>query len=103
MQYERAARSALIEKRRRYAEDACCRALGVLRSARLLTPDEAMSLLSLVRLGVISGIISGLGEQTVTQLWVQVQQAHLQRMAGCDLDQQKRREHRADTVRDRLK
>lgn len=103
VQYERMARIALIEKRRRYTEDACCRALGVLRAARLLTPDEAMSHLSLVRLGVITGLVTGLNEQTVTQLWVQVQQAHLQRVAGCELDQQKRREARADAVRERLK
>lgn len=102
VQFERLARAALVEKRRRYVEDTCCRALGVLRSARLLTPDEAMSLLSLVRLGVISNLIQGISEQTVTQLWVQVQQAHLQRMAGREMDQQKRREHRADTVRERL-
>jgi len=103
VQYERLARIALIEKRRRYTEDACARALGILRTARLLTPDEAMSLLSLVRLGVLSGLIEGLSEQTVTQLWVQVQQAHLQRVAGCEMDQQRRRERRADVVRERLK
>jgi len=103
VQYERAARGALVDKRRRYTEDACCRALGVLRTARLLTPDETMGLLSLVRLGVLSGVIEGVSEQTVTQLWVQVQQAHLQRVAGCELDQQKRRERRADVVRERLK
>jgi len=101
--YERAARSALLEKRRRYTEDTCWRALGVLRSARLLTPDEAMGLLSLVRLGVLGGLIGGVAEQTVTQLWVQVQQAHLQRVAGKEMDQQRRREHRADVVRELLR
>ncbi|MBY0307500.1 MAG: ATP--guanido phosphotransferase, partial [Phycisphaerales bacterium] len=102
VEYERTARAALIEKRRRFTEDSVWRALGVLRTARLLTPDEAMSLLSLTRLGVVSGLVSGVSEQAVTQLWVQVQQAHLQRAAGCELDQQRRRELRADLVRERL-
>jgi protein arginine kinase len=103
VEYERAARASLVEKRRRFTEDSVWRALGVLRSARLLTPDEAMTLLSLTRLGVIGGLIDGVSEQAVTQLWVQVQQAHLQRTAGCELDQQRRRELRADLVRERLK
>lgn len=105
VQYERAARSALLEKRKRFTEDSCWRALGVLRTARLLTPEEAMTLLSLTRLGVIAGLLGGLSEQAVTQLWVQVQQAHLQRAggAGGEMDQQRRRELRADLVRERLK
>lgn len=102
VEFERMARTALIERRRRYTEDVVYRALGILRSARLLSPDEAMANLSIVRFGVVCGMIPDVAEQTVTQLWVQVQRAHLQRCLGLELDQQRRRECRADMVRTRL-
>ncbi len=100
--YERDARQRLLEKRRRVIEDAVFRALGTLRSARLLTPEEALTLLSLVRLGVLAGLVPALHEQTVNQLFLLTQPSHLQRLAGHELDQQRRREVRADLVRERL-
>src|SRR5262249_43928458 len=53
--YERQARRLLLEKRRRLLEDRVYRALGVLRHARLLSPEEAITMLSDVRLGVVTG------------------------------------------------
>ncbi|MCW5766425.1 MAG: protein arginine kinase [Phycisphaeraceae bacterium] len=102
IEYERAARRILLERKRRTLEDHVFRALGVLRSARLLAPDEALTMLSLVRLGVLAGLITDVPEQEVSQLFVLVQPAHLQRLLGRELDQQKRREARADLLRQRL-
>ncbi len=53
--YERKARQLLMEKRRRILEDTVFRALGLLRHARLLTPEESLTMLSNVRLGVLTG------------------------------------------------
>ena len=100
--YERLARQLLLEKRRRTLEDQVFRALGTLRHARLLSPDEALSLLSLVRLGVLAGLITDLTERDVTPLFLLTQPAHLQRVLGRELDQPARREARADLVRQRL-
>lgn len=100
--YERDARQRLVEKRRRVIDDAVFRAFGTLRSARLLTPEEALSLLSLVRLGVLAGLVPSLREQTVNQLMLLTQPSHLQRLVGSELDQQRRREARADLMRERL-
>jgi protein arginine kinase len=100
--YERLARQLLLEKRRRTLEDQVFRALGTLRHARLLSPDEALTLLSLVRLGVLTGLITDLTDAAVLPLFLLTQPAHLQRMLGCELDQQARREARADLVRQRL-
>lgn len=102
LEYERASRVLLVEKRRRSTEDQVFRALGVLRGARLLSPDEAMAHLSLVRLGVLMGLVTDVPEQAVAQLLLLVQPAHLQRLLGREMDQQKRREARADLVRERL-
>lgn len=102
VQYERMARKTLVEKRRRVLEDRVYRSLGTLRTARLLPPEEALAHLSLVRLGVLCGVITDVREQTVAQLVVQTQPAHLQRLLGRELDQQQRREARADLVRQML-
>jgi protein arginine kinase len=100
--YERQARRALLEKRRRLVEDKVMRALGILRHARLLSPEEAITLLSDVRLGVVTGLVKGVSEQDVNQLILLTQPAHLQRVLGQEMDQNVRREARADLVREKL-
>lgn len=102
VQYERAARRMLLERRRRLLEDKVFRALGTLRHARLMTPEEAIMLLSDVRLGVLTGLIRDVTEQQVNQLILLTQPAHLQRALGRDMDQGERREARADMVREAL-
>lgn len=99
---ERTARQQLLERRRRHVEDQVYRALATLQSARLLAPDEAISLLSRVRLGVLSGLLAGVDERAVSLLFLLTQPAHLQKIARAELDQQQRREFRADLVRARL-
>lgn len=99
---ERRARNHLIEKRRRMLEDKVFRALGSLRHARLLTPEESLTLLSDVRLGIMTGLITDVTEQTVNQLILLTQPAHLQRVLGREMDQGQRREARADMVRAKL-
>jgi protein arginine kinase len=83
-------------------EDRVYRALGVLRHARLLSPEEAITLLSDVRLGVVTGLVKGVTEQDVNQLILLTQPAHLQRVLGQEMDQNTRREARADLVREKL-
>ncbi len=99
IQYERASRRLLLEKRKRMLEDKVFRSLGLLRAARLLTPEEAIVLLSDVRLGVLAGLVTDIELATVNQLILLTQPAHLQRVVGHDLDQGERREARADFVR----
>jgi len=102
IEYERASRRLLVERRRRVLEDHVFRALGTLRHARLLAPEEALSTLSMVRLGILTGLIRDLEEPLVTQLFVLTQPAHLQKLLGQELDQQQRREARADLLRQKL-
>ena len=101
VRYERTARQQLLLTRRRMLEDQVMRALGLLRYARMLTPEEALASLSLVRLGSLLGIVD-IPEQSIAQLIVLTQPAHLQRYLGKELDQQRRREARADLVRERM-
>jgi protein arginine kinase len=55
-----------MRTRRLWLEDRVCRALGLLRSARLLGSEEAMEALGLVRLGQSLGIVAGRAEGRAT-------------------------------------
>ncbi len=102
IEYERVARRSLLEKRRVILEDRAHRALGLLRSARLLKSDEAMELLSCVRLGIMTGVIEKVDPAKVNELLLTTQPAHLQKLLHRDLDQAERRIERATLVRNTL-
>ncbi|MEM1186363.1 MAG: protein arginine kinase [Planctomycetota bacterium] len=102
IEYERRARTVLLERRRAETEDSVMRALGVLRYARLLQASEAMDLLSKVRLGVMLGLIPEVDQTIVNTLWLHSEPAHLQRVLGHEMNQRDRRAARAELVRTRL-
>jgi len=102
IEYERIARKSLLEKRRTILEDKVFRSLGTLTHARLLKSDEALELLSYVRLGVVLGVLDGLRIETVNQLILLTQPAHLQKVAAAELDQAARRIERASVMRQHL-
>jgi protein arginine kinase len=102
IEYERAARKILLGKRRADLDDQVFRALGVLTHARLITTEEAMQNLSMLRLGVLTGVLERLEQKQVNQLLLMIQPAHIQRTVGRELDQDQRRAARADLLRQRL-
>lgn len=102
IEYERQARDSLLKKRRVMLEDRSHRALAILRNARLLGSDEALTLLSQVRLGLRLGLVDGVDPAIVNILVLLTQPAHLQRTLGVEMDQAERRIARADLVRARL-
>jgi protein arginine kinase len=102
IEYERVSRRELLTKRRVVIEDQVCRAWGLLTNARLLTTDEAMQALSLVRLGTLLGLLKNTDQKVVNQMMLVVQPSHLQRAVGKELDQEQRRVARASLLRSRL-
>jgi len=100
--YERHARKNLLSNRRDLLEDQSWRALGTLRHARLMKVEEAMELLSMVRLGVLTGIVEGVSIEQVHGLLLSTQPTHLQRTLKCVLTQQQRRVARASLIRQQL-
>jgi protein arginine kinase len=99
IEYEHKARRMLLGRNPLLLDDRPQRALGVLRAARLLGAEEAMKLLSRVRLGVCLGRLSDIDLTVVNRLFLQVQPAHLQLHAGNGLDDDELREARASLVR----
>jgi protein arginine kinase len=77
MDYEEQARQVLLRDALGIIEDKVWRAYGLLRYARSLSFEEAMNLLSPVRLGVGVGLIPDVGMYTLNKLLVHTQPAHL--------------------------
>lgn len=102
IEYERHARRTLVQKRRLMLEDRVHRAYGVLLHAKLLTSEEALTLLSSARLGLLLGVLEGVPIARVNRLMLLTQPAHLQKSVGRELDQAERRVARADLVRAQL-
>lgn len=102
VQYERRIRQTLLTENKNRLEDRLFRAYGMLRSARTITSEETMDLLSAVRMGVNLGLIENLPLETVNQLFLSTQPAHLQKLEGRRLDNAERDVVRAALVRSRL-
>lgn len=100
--YEAQARKTLLEKKPHALDDKIQRALGVLRSAYLISSQEALFLLSNVRLGVNLGRIKDVNIATINELFMLTQPAHLQLRAGKMLDVDQRDTLRAEVIRNRL-
>jgi protein arginine kinase len=103
IKYERMARSTLMREARQNVHDKVARALGTLQSATMMTSEETMELLSAVRLGVHLKLIGDLNPQTVNELFIHTQPAHLQKLVGEPLDGEARNAARARYLRTRLR
>ncbi|MDD5952197.1 MAG: protein arginine kinase [Oscillospiraceae bacterium] len=82
--------------------DRIARSLGLLQSARLLSGDEFMQLISNVRLGVAVGVLPGPSFDTINGLLVDTQPATLSLAHGGGLSEAQRDAARAELVRDTL-
>lgn len=100
--YEHAARRALVERRADVLDDKIYRAWGILRHARMLQTEEALHLLSQLRLGVSLGRIQEVDLGTLGELMLMSQPAHIQRLAQRQLGGDERRAFRATFIRNRL-
>ncbi len=100
--YERKVREGLMKESRSKLHDEISRAHGILKSARTISSEETMHLLSSVRMGVNLGLIEGLPISTVNELFVHTQPAHLQKIRDKHLDSADRNAARASYLRERL-
>jgi protein arginine kinase len=97
--YERQAREFLIKESHENLHDRVSRAYGILRTAQTISSEETMHLLSSVRMGVNLGLIRDLAIPTVNELFLRTQPAHLQKLAGGELDTSDRNIERARFLR----
>ena len=100
--YEHHARKTLIDDHTVALDDKIGRALGLLRSARLMASEETLFLLSHLRMGVNLGRVTDVPIRTINELFLLTQPAHLQKLSGKKLEGDVRRAARADYIRQRL-
>jgi protein arginine kinase len=98
-EYERQLRQVLLKENRGEIEDQVWRAYGLLANARTVSSEEALYLLSRVRLGVETGLIDQVRTDTLNRLLLQTQPAHVQKIAGGKLKAAERNVRRAELIR----
>lgn len=100
--YEKRARKHLTEKKPIALDDAIYRAYGLLGSARTMSSQETMLLLSHLRMGIHLGYLNNIDLDVVNELFIKTQPAHLQKIEGRLLDGEERSILRAELIRRRL-
>lgn len=101
--HEQNARERLMESRKTYVLDQIGRAFGILTHARVLSSDEAIDLLSGLRLGVELDMLENLTVVGINAIMLLTQPGHLQKMSGKALGPRERDEARAEIVCNKLK
>jgi len=103
VEQEEQARQAMLSHGRAVLEDRVNRSFGILKSARIISSQETIELLSMVRLGCDIGIIKDIDRRRVNELFIITQPAHLQKIENKKLSSQDRDVKRAEIIRERLK
>ena len=83
-------------------QDSVSRSLGLLKSAIVMTHDEALKLLSNVRFGILSGQIKDVTAEVVDSLMEKIEPATLMVNSGKNLSAQERDIERAKILREAL-
>ncbi|MEN6350088.1 MAG: protein arginine kinase [Syntrophomonas sp.] len=99
---ERLMRVKLSNEMKYPLEDRIGRAYGILTNARLITSNEALALLSDVRLGVALGVLEKINTIVFNELVVAIGPAHLQKKVGRELDAGSRDLERAAVIKEKL-
>ena len=102
IEQENAARQVLAAQNRSMLEDKINRGFGILKSAHIITSQETIELLSLVRLGIDMGMIKDINRRAVNELFILTQPAHLQKMESKRLSSPERDLTRAELIRRKL-
>lgn len=101
--HERNARERLMEDRRAVILDQVGRAVGIALNARIISSNEAVELLSALRLGVDFGLVKETSVTRLNEIMLLTQPGHLQKISNRELPPEERDELRAQLIREKLK
>jgi len=90
IEQEQGARQALLDKKRADLADKAWRALGTLEYAQVISSQEAIQLISDLRLGYDLGLINGVNHKLLNELLVLIRPGCLQLLAGRELEHNER-------------
>ncbi len=102
MDIEKKARDVIFEKAQYEFEDKIFRSLAVLKSARMISSDEVLNLLSALRFGVGVGIIKDVTLDVINEIMLVTRPATIQLYYGELLEEHERDIKRAEYIRTRL-
>lgn len=102
IEQETQARQILLAKSKEVLEDRINRSLGILKSARIISSQETIELLSMVRLGSDLGMVKDINRRTINELFIITQPAHLQKLENKKLSAEERDLKRAELIRRKL-
>jgi protein arginine kinase len=102
IEYEENARKRLFGEAKDQIEDKIWRAFGILKYARTLTSEEALNMLSALRLGIGTGVIRTVNLQQLNEIMALTQPAHLQKYFDLKMEAGERDRVRADLIRSKL-
>jgi len=100
---ERQARIRLLENDPHKLQDKVSRAYSICKSAYLMASQEALSLLSILKMGISIGFFQKISTSEIDQLLLSIQPAHLQISNGGRLSPEERDFIRAEKVRSIVK
>lgn len=102
IEQEQQARESLLATTKAVLEDRINRSFGILKSAYIISSQETVDLLSMVRLGCDLGMVKDIDRRSINELFIITQPAHLQKLESKKLSQQERDVKRAEIIRNRL-
>ncbi len=102
IEQENQARDILASKNKSVLEDRISRSYGILKNAHIISSQETIELLSMVRLGSDLGMIKDMDRRRINELFILIQPAHLQKLENKKLSSQERDIKRAELIRNRL-
>lgn len=102
---EAAEQTRLLDTKRDETEDGIFRSVGLLSNARIISSSEALTLLSTVRMGVETGLVTELNTAAVDEMIIRVQPGNLHRELGLTelLPEKERDILRATVLRNEMK
>ena len=99
---EKSARVLLAREIETVLADRVYRAYGILTNARIITSEEALSLLSDLKLGIDLKIIDGIETNIFQKVMISMQPAYLQYSMGKEMSPMERDVNRSQTIRNLL-
>jgi len=103
IEQEQNARQVLLDKKRADLSDKAWRALGTLEYAQVISSQEAIQLISDLRLGYDLGLINGVNHKLLNELLVLIRPGCLQLLAGRELEHNERNLERPVYIKKTLK
>lgn len=100
--YEKDAQELLTKELNEQLEDRIFRAYAILTHARIISSNEAMDFLSAVRLGVSVNLLKNVSLETLNELLIIIQPAHIQKIYKAILTPEQRDIKRAELIREKL-